>query len=293
MIAEQLADGPTPGMLRRRLLGSAEFRQLGHAPVPPGLPADAAALPIALDAAPEQIEEMLARTRRSWGRLGETAPHWSVLQEDRFRPKEFPAHARDFWSSGREERLALEARLARLRLARGAIGRLVEFGCGVGRATLHLAAIAPDVTGVDLSAPHLALAREQAKARGMDHIRFLRSRPNEPVPAEPCDLWYSRRVLHLNPPPVIRHLLRLGFATVAPGGLAVFQLLTHGFGYAFDLDAHLAAAPEPGLHVLPQPEVFALAAAAGLQVVEVQEDPIPGLDRKRWVSHVFVLRRPA
>ncbi|WP_270936631.1 methyltransferase domain-containing protein, partial [Falsiroseomonas oryzae] len=255
---------------------------------------DAPAPAIGLEATPGEVAAMLARVARGWTRLGEQAPHWSVLPEDRFRPASLPAHRAAFLGSGREDRDLLEGAMARLRLPRDGVRRLVEFGCGVGRATLHLAAVAPEVAGIDASAPHLAAARAEALARGMDHIAWLRSRPDLPMPVTGYDIWFSRRVLQHNPPPVMREVLRLAFAGLAPGGLAMFQLPTYGFGYAFDPAAYLAApeAPAPELHALPQAEVFALAAAAGLAVLEVNEDPVPGLDRRRWVSHLFVMRRP-
>jgi SAM-dependent methyltransferase len=256
--------------LRRRIMRSAEFRQAAGFPMAE-LVAEAPAASD-LDATPEELQALLVRQRRSWDALGGTAPHWSCLPEPSYRPESLPLHRRDFYASGREDRLLLEGVLARLGMPADRFGHLVEFGCGVGRATLHLAAICPEVTAVDISPSHLALARAEGKARGLDHIRWLRSRPDLPVPAERADIWFSRRVLQHNPPPLIRETLWQAFATLAPGGLAVFQLLTRGAGYGFSLAACLAGRPpqQPELHVLPQREVFALATAAGLQVLEVR-----------------------
>lgn len=285
---------PGAEALRLRLLRSAEFRRGSAANVPPGLPADAPPPAIETAATPAQVEALLLRQRRLWHRLGEAAPHFSVLPEPRFLPDRIAQTRQAFHAGGRAERDLLEGVLARTGLDAGRLPRLVEFGCGVGRATLHLAALCPEVTGVDISRPHLDLAREAALARGLDHIRWLRARPDLPMPVEGCDLWFSRRVLQHNPPPLIRHLLALAFAGLAPGGAAVFQLMTWGLDYRFGTADHLAAPEplEPELHALPQGEVFALAAASGLEVLEVQEDPVPGMDRRLWVSHLFVLRRP-
>lgn len=115
------------------------------------------------------------------------------------------------------------------------------------------------------------------------------------MPEGGWDLWFSRLVLQHNPPPVMRHLLWLAFEGLRPGGLAVFQLPVHGRGYRFDIGEYLAGG-EGGmeLHALPQAEVFALAAAAGLEVLEVREDSHMTMrDPAAWLSNLFVLRRPA
>jgi hypothetical protein len=107
-------------------------------------------------------------------------------------------------------------------------------------------------------------------------------------------VWYSRLVLQHNPPPVIAHLLRLAFAGLAPGGLAVFQVPTYRVGYAFDTAAYLAAEGEPKMemHVLPQRAVFALAREAGLEVLELLDDSHALANPALGASGIFVFRRP-
>jgi SAM-dependent methyltransferase len=288
VIARLLARTETLEALRAELLHSAEFRQHLPADPPPGLPHDAPPMPPTDPVGEAELEAMQLHLRKAWSRLGTAAPHWSCRPEPRFRPERLAANRRAFHATGLEDRSIVEGALARHRIAAGALGTAVEFGCGVGRATLHLAALCPEVTGIDVSAPHLELARDAARERGLDHIAWRRSRADRPMPAEGYGLWYSRHVLQHCPPPLARHLLDIAFAGLAPGGVAVFQLLTHA----------LPGAPPQGpagiaLHALPQADVFALAAARGLAVLEVQEDARTGLDRRRWLSHLFVLRRPA
>jgi hypothetical protein len=115
------------------------------------------------------------------------------------------------------------------------------------------------------------------------------------MPEEPWDLWFSRIVLQHNPPPVIAWLLRTAFDHLAPGGVAIFQVPTHCVGYRFDLRSYLAREGDPAMemHVLPQPAVFALAAEAGLRVLEVREDThLVSSNTSTWLSNMFVLRRP-
>jgi SAM-dependent methyltransferase len=279
--------------LRGELLRSTEFRTRGGADLPPGLPDDAAPMVVGTAAPRATLDAISVALRRDWVRLGETAPHWSCLPEAAFRPARMAAHRRGFHASGMADGRLLEGVLARHHAGPERAGTLVDFGCGVGRATLHLAAVWPEVAGVDISAPHLALARAEARARGLDHIAWLRARPDRPMPLDGYGLWFSRFVLQHIPPPLALHLLGRAFAGLAPGGLAVFQALTHGFGYRYEAGApppEFGSAPGE-LHALPQAAIFAAAAAAGLAVLEVQEDPAPGLDRGRWLSHLFVLAR--
>lgn len=292
VVRTHLEHAPTLAALRDRLMRSPEFRRVSVIGFIPGPPLDAAPIEPVPEPGPEALEAMLVRARRGWVQLAEEGAHHSVLPDPRFRPETLPAHLRGFYATGREDRDRLAAVLHRLGLGGRPFHHLVEFGCGVGRATVHLATLCPEVTGIDHSPPHLEAARAEAKLRGLAHLRFLRSRPDAPMPAGACDLWFSRRALQWNPPPVMRAVLRLAFAALRPGGVAVFQLPTWGEGYRFDPAAHLAGPERPGLHALPQAEVFALAAEAGLAVLEVQEDVVPGLDRRLWLSHVFVVRRP-
>ncbi|MGG5808349.1 class I SAM-dependent methyltransferase [Falsiroseomonas sp. CW058] len=288
MLAHHLAEPVTVGALRERFLASEEFR--GSPALDSGPPPEAD-----LVAGPEELERLMLWQMRVWAALGEDAPQWSVMPEDDFRPDRFPANRRRFQASGAADAAALVATLARHGIAPEAVPRLLEHGCGTGRVTPWLAQHFPEITGMDVSSHHLALARQETQGRGLVHLRWLRARPGEPMPAEGYDLWYSRRTLQWNPPPLIRRILELAFAGLAPGGVAVFQVPTWYPGYRFSTASHLAgrqpAAPE--LHLIPQGEVFALAAAAGLRVLEVREDshlPVPAPSALK--SQLFVLRKP-
>ena len=281
--------------LRRRLMASAEFRERSGFAGTPAL-AQGPAPSIALEADPDQLARLLQLGQRYWQRMGEIAPLWSAVPEPIYRGQRIEGSRRSFYASGREDRDLLEGVLGRLGVTPARIGRLVEFGCGAGRATLHLAALTPDVTGVDFAPSQLAVARAEAEERGLDHIRWRRVSAGMTMPEDGCDLWFSRRTLQHNPPPVIRALLRRTFADLRPGAIAAFQLLSWGLGYGFTLAEALAApaaSGAPPLHVLPQAEVFALVAEAGCEMLAVHDDPLQGLDRTRWLSHLFVLRRLA
>jgi len=292
VLAHHAALSASPEELRARFLASEEFRQSLLEIVPPeaGPPPEAETA-----ATTDELDRLMTWQCGLWARLGEEAPYWSSLPDERFRGALTETRRRAFHASGAAEAAALVALLARQRLAPEDMPRLLHHGCGVGRVTLHLAQHFPEISALDVSPGHLALARKEAQARGLVHLRWLRARPGLPMPAEGYDLWYSRRTLQWNPPPLIRRTLELAFAGLAPGGFAVFQVPTWQAGYRFATRDHLAGAEPaaPALHLLPQAEIFALAAAAGLAVLEVVEDshlPVPAPGPLR--SQLFVLRKP-
>lgn len=257
------------------------------------LPLGPEPLAIETDAAPEATAAMLARVGAYWERVGQEKPHWSVLTQARFLPDAIDRHKAEFDATGEFEAGDLVAVLARHGVAASAIGHAVDFGCGVGRTTLAMARHFARVTGCDISAPHMAVAREEAASRGLANLDWHLATIRAPMPPGRWDFWHSRIVLQHNPPPVMIHLLRLAFAGLSPGGIAVFQLPTHRTGYGFSVAAHLALAEEPAMemHVVPQARIFALAAEAGLEVLEVREDRGVG-DPGQWLSNIFVMRRP-
>lgn len=285
--------------LVNRFLDSDEFRAKGRFARKPGAAFAIRRQAIELEATPAQLSAMLARTGEYWAEAGREMPHWSVLTQDQFRPDEIAANIDAFYATGCGDAQLLESLLTRHGILPESLRHAVEFGCGVGRATLWLARLFDRVTGCDISRPHLDLAVEQAAARIVDNVAWHHSTIDSPMPpAGPgggWDFWFSRIVLQHNPPPVAAHLLRMAFAGLRPGGVVVFQVLTDCHGYSFSIDAYLARSEPPAmeLHVLPQAAVFALAREAGLEVLEVRPDDVAEAGNTAWVSEMFVLRRPA
>jgi SAM-dependent methyltransferase len=157
------------------------------------------------------------RHQRDWEELAELDPLWAVLSD--------PARRGGGWQL--DEFLATgEADAERvLRVAAGLgrpsrRGRVLDFGCGVGRVTRAFAAHFDEAIGVDLSARMVDQARRLHS--DVPNCRFeTLSAPEE----DSFDLVYSRIVL--------QHLPRardaLGYVddflrAVRPDGLVVFQL---------------------------------------------------------------------
>lgn len=241
---------------------------------------------------PALRDRLWARVAESWAALGRSAPHWSVLTHERFRPEALDENREEFALSGRVEGMLVDAALARFPDLEPAGLHCLEIGCGVGRATRALAARFATVEGVDISAEHLAVAEAEFAAEGIANVTLTRvATVGDYAALAPADVFYSRIVLQHNPPPIQVAILEAAFAGLNPGGVALFQLVTHAKGYAYDPAADLARAPgEMEMHALPQPRVFALMATHGLAPVEVQEDFAGGLDSP-YRSHLFLARK--
>ena len=274
--------------LRSALMATEEFRS--------ALPGDAVLMRLDHKAPPivwvtdgPTTAALLAKVQAHWTQLGQQRPHWSADNRDEFAPENIAANLPLFEASGEGDVATLLAMLARHGLSPERLPHLVDFGCGVGRMTRPLARVFRHVTGCDVSAPHLALAR-MATGAGVNFA--LVGVPDFGMTA-PFDIWFSTLTLQHNPPPVITMILRRMFSLLAPGGVAVFQLPTDRVGYGFDPASYLAAPDGPAMeiHVLPQSVVFALAAEAGCVALEVREDGLvwpPTL----CVSNNFIFAKP-
>jgi SAM-dependent methyltransferase len=170
----------------------------------------------------------------------------------------------------------------------------MDFGCGVGRLTAALSPHFAEVIGVDVSASHLELGRDVLAKRGIANVSWRLLEKIGDIPELPTvDLVVSLIVLQHNPPPVMRALLEGLLGRLAPRGAAVIQIPTYlPAGYTFDAHAYLEK-PSEGMemHALPQREVFAVARAAGVNVLEVLEDLWIGYGAGSR-SNTFVFRRP-
>lgn len=283
--------------LRKRFIASTEFEsQLrAHASIaaaqPRRLPLDVPAISVEWETEPNLQALLLDYVAETWTALGREEPHWSVLSSDTFKAHNIEQSAPTFYASGANDAKLVAAILARHSITPTELPRVVEYGCGVGRVTPHLAAVFGEVIGVDISESHLHLAGEAVYQSGRKNVRLMLARAPDFGMQAPFDLWFSHIVLQHNTPPIMAMVLRRMFAQLAPGGVAIFQVPTYVPGYAFDVRSYLAS-PRSGaieVHCLPQEVVFRLAEERGCVPMEVREDAAMGYP---WLSNVFAFRKP-
>lgn len=259
----------------------------GRAPLPTFTPP----LEVDTSADTDALRQLWLNVRLAWESLGETRPFHSVLTHQCYLPDRIRDYEPQFWESGRAEVEQLAHYLRGIGFASCKDLTVVEYGCGVGRVTLPLAAIAKEVIGYDISEPHLKLARQRASALGRTNIRMI-ALGDLPAAFEPCDVFYSKIVFQHNPPPLIGYLLRTLIRSLRRGGVGVFQVPTYCAGYRFNLQSALQSPQHSDMemHCYPQTDLFALFADEGARLLQVREDDSPGR-RDIFVSQVFVLAK--
>lgn len=265
---------PDPAALGRAMAASAEFG-LHHGSNLHALPPlDAPNNAVETEADAATLKLMAEMAGDYWTRAGKAAPHWSVLTEERFLPQNIAANLEAFYGAGAWDAQVLDATLARINRRTAQFRHCVDYGCGVGRVTLQLAKRFPMVTALDISAPHLHLARETFRSAGIEHVTVTQVMPDQLVPVESCDLWYSHIVLQHCPPPVAMNILRHAFRALSVGGVAMFQIPVWIRDYSFNTQAYLAGTPgaEMEMHAIPQRAILELADWQGLVLRDVRED---------------------
>jgi len=230
----------------------------------------------------------MADSDREWRRWGETDPYFGVLADPRFRKDRIEDNRTAFFELGR---LTVEERLVAAERAFGQFGRAraLDFGCGVGRLSLPLAAHFDEVLGLDISPAMLAEARTNAERAGITNLRLECSDDMLTQATGPFDFILSCIVLqHI---PVSRGLgiIERLFRLVGPGGVVALQICTTrpndpasrlrywaqrnvpGVRQAFNLgNGRPAAEPLMQMNAYPLDEVLAMSRAAGFKPAIVQ-----------------------
>src|SRR5688500_2310195 len=112
---------------------------------------------------------------KDWERFGKTDPYFAVLTAPEFHGRPSDIHRAKFFESG-ENHIAAVFAIIRERLDPAfAPERALDFGCGVGRLVLPLAARCPAVMGVDVSQSMLAEAGRNCVEAGVTHVQLLQS----------------------------------------------------------------------------------------------------------------------
>jgi 2-polyprenyl-3-methyl-5-hydroxy-6-metoxy-1,4-benzoquinol methylase len=274
---------------------SGEFRRMHEPPrlgCPVGLHLDVDKVDVEVSASTEQLAAMMQRTASVWRTLGATEPHWSVITDSAYKAASIESTKAAFYQSGREHVAAIGALLHRNGLDFPGNGTCLDFGCGVGRLSLALAAHCGSVIGVDVSEAHLEHARIQQQKDRCRNATFSAVTSIEGInQLPPCDMLVSLIVLQHNPPPIIHAILDRLLSRLNPQGIAVFQVPTFIAGYRFSAAEYLArpASPLMEMHPLPQRHIFQLLDRHQCDVIEVREDNMAaGL--REIVSQTFLAK---
>jgi SAM-dependent methyltransferase len=296
IVAEHVAGSPDISRLREAFIGSGEFRAQVPAALKIVLSGEEPARTVETGGDPALLERLFDHVNRSWHHLGETDPYWSVLTSPQYRGQPLQEDISRFFASGAGDVTRLTSALARLGIPLDGNGTCIEYGCGLGRVTRHLAPLFARTVGVDISSAHLKLARELADAAGIGGIEWLHLDAIDRLSTLPeADFIYSMIVLQHNPPPVIEKVLVAFARLLKPGGIAYFQVPTYRVDYEFRLAGYLrdqVGRKEMEMHAFPQARVFEIFAEAGSVPLSVVEDGATG-NRRGERSNTFVFQKRA
>lgn len=176
----------------------------------------------------------------------------------------------------------LHQRLVDAILARGTPKRVLDLGCGFGKTTKPLYETARDaeVIGVDLSAPCLKFAAQDAAKAQARNVRFLqRDAARTGLPDASVDAVTSTMLLHEMPPAHVRATLAEAYRVLAPGGIMVhLDFLPPGDEFLAWLHfGHAKRNNEPYMTTLAAMDVGAAIEAAGFRDVAISDfEEAPG-----------------
>jgi len=242
---------------------------------------------------PRQLARIFEHIESTWSDMGQTDPMYSVFSADRFRNANAnEENIKEFFASGRLDTDALASELTGHGLPASGYTHCVELGCGLGRVTRYLSGFAKNVTGYDISEPHLKLASEHIANMGIQNVALKKISTLSSLKFKPFDLFYSRLVFQHNPPPIIYHMLDIVLQSLTPGGVAVFQLPAYIKGYEFSIKTYLSSMQEISgqeLHVLPLSIVSGLLQTHNCTLVNTYRDSC--LSNTNQVSMHYVVRK--
>ena len=162
---------------------------------------------------------------------------------------------------------------------------VVDAGCGTGRMTRLLASLGMVISGIDLSAGMIGVARRTSPELSFS-VADLSDLPYADMQLGGVFAWYS--IIH-SPPGDLPRIFSEFFRVLAPGGHALlgFQAgeghrhLTHAYGHDVSLDAHLFT-----------PEIVAghLTSAGFTVIAQLTRQARP---HEKTPQAVLLARRPA
>ena len=282
--------------LQKRFMGSEEFllkrkHYLAEHSLPqPSVLPLAPALEVEYSATLGQLVECVAKVRSQYAKVGPTSPHFAVSAGSPETLDSIDTNVSQFWETGHAEAQALLQPLERFGLTDLKNKTAIEYGCGVGRLALGLAASFKQLHIYDVSDSQIKLAEKAATDAAVANCQFHLSSGNPFAALEPSDFFYSKNTFQYYPPPIIYQCIRNALRSLKPDGVAIFQVPTYQPDYSFSISTFLSKdSLITSDHCLPQHAIFALIAEAKCELLEVREEKTDlSTDR---VSNLFVIRK--
>jgi ubiquinone/menaquinone biosynthesis C-methylase UbiE len=242
----------------------------------------------------------LESLRQTWNSVGHSNPVWAVLGT----PENWRRLAPDdeFFRTGEEEIATELARIESLGVELRH-GRVLEFGCGLGRLTQALAGRFDEAVGVDIAASMIEGARA-ANQRGSRCQFVLNERDDLTIFGDGVfDYVLCIAVFEHIPPALAERYMRELIRVLKPGGIGSFRVMEYSRNPLKRFVMKHAHAQVDALHwrlrQRSRPlweyygrdldEIVDVLSSAGAEVIDVRTGPIGR--RKLWLDHRIVLRK--
>ena len=231
---------------------------------------------VELEASPKDFLELCTRVVKQWTKLGEEKPHWSVISDPKFMPRELEKHNDEFWSSGDSTVQDIFKKCVELKLEINMKGIGLELGAGVGRLSFPLSKRISKLLALDVSRGNLSLLQnKQSRETNIEPI--LISSFEQFKTFSNIDFFISLITLQHNPPPLQRFILQSIFESMNSHAVGVFQIPIHTPHFTFNTKAFLeGSATEMDMFSLPIDKIFELCRESNVSIVHVEQDNLAG-----------------
>lgn len=163
-------------------------------------------------------------TDRDWENWGRQDPYFGVITQERFRLRNLDAAARqEFFQSGHDEVRHVMAKCRAHLDPAFEPKQALDFGCGVGRVAIPLAAIVAEVTALDVAPSMLEEAQRNCAALGVHNVKLERSTDDLSAYAGRFDLVHSCIVLQHIPAQRGQAIFNGLLGCLRPGGIGAIQ----------------------------------------------------------------------
>eukprot|EP00742_Colponemidia_sp_Colp-10_P003021 GILJ01003223.1.p1 GENE.GILJ01003223.1~~GILJ01003223.1.p1 ORF type:complete len:305 (-),score=45.18 GILJ01003223.1:68-982(-) len=238
------------------------------------------------------VTDSLSAIKKVWETYGIEEPYYSVLTQDEYLMNNINEQSlKKFYASGSTEATRIKQLVAQTGVKLNTKGRALDFGCGVGRITVHLADLFDKVVGCDISTKHIALAENYVSHTPLsDRVSFVVSGASL-APLGEFDFVYTVIVLQHMIPPLQQDMIAQFCKILKPSGVAMFHIPTYHPEYQWREDVGITKSTMMKVmmtHATPKLTVERIVAENGCRVVSAIPENMVG---DNWQSHIFVIQK--
>lgn len=233
----------------------------------------------------------------SWKVMSESEPYYSVDTLEQYKLENLDDEKIHQFYFSENSRFCTEYVQKKLReLSKAPLESYTEkrgcdFGCGVGRNSVHLAPYFKEFVGLDISKSYVEIASEICKKLNIPQAQFYNS--NESVTQfGNFDFIFSVITLQHIPPPLMKNYIAQLLSKLNPKGIAFLHFPVSAEGYKFLEKKFLIDSSEKAtwhMHVLSEKDARKIIKRERCRVLQIdkEEDFCHG----KWESAMFIVEK--